>query len=298
VAARAHAEEARYRQERLGRVELSRSQDAASQPASGLLGRSLDLHSLIESMQALSREILLDRLLDRIVEILLANAGAERVVLILDTGEQAMIQAEGRADPRQVEVLQARPLAESHDLPLSIVRMVRRLRRPVVLADAAAEGDFRHDPRVMAAGLRSVLCLPLTLQTQVLGVVYLENNLASNVFGSLRLETIEILGTQLAISLENARLYGEMARINRSYGRFIPHEFLSFLGRDSILDVELGDQILKRMTVLFADIRDFTAISERLTPKEASISSTPTCGGWGRSSANTTASLTSTSGTP
>jgi predicted ATPase/class 3 adenylate cyclase len=269
VAARAHAEEARYRQERLGRVELSRSQDAASQPASGLLGRSLDLQCLIESMQALSREILLDRLLDRIVEILLANAGAERVVLILDTGEQAMIQAEGRADPRQVEVLQARPLAESHDLPLSIVRMVRRLRRPVVLADAAAEGDFRHDPRVMAAGLRSVLCLPLTLQTQVLGVVYLENNLASNVFGSLRLETIEILGTQLAISLENARLYGEMARINRAYGRFIPHEFLSFLGRDSILDVELGDQILKRMTVLFADIRDFTAISERLTPKES-----------------------------
>jgi len=148
-------------------------------------------------------------------------------------------------------------------------RMVRRLRRPLVLADAAAEEEFRHDPRVMAAGLRSVLCLPQTLQSQVLGVVYLENNLASNVFGSLRLETIEILGTQLAISLENASLYGVMARINCSYGRFIPHEFLSFLGRDSILDVELGDQVLKRMTVLFADIREFTAISERLTPKES-----------------------------
>lgn len=269
VAARAHAEEARYRRERLGQLRGAGEQAASRQPVSGLLGRSLDLHSLIESMQALSREILLDRLLDRIVEILLANAGAERVVLILDAGEQALIQAEGSADPRQVEVLQARPLADSHDLPLSIVRMVRRLRRPVVLADAAAEGEFRHDPRVMAVGLRSVLCLPLTLQSQVLGVVYLENNLASDVFGSLRLETIEILGTQLAISLENARLYGEMARINRSYGRFIPHEFLSFLGRDSILDVELGDQILKRMTVLFADIRDFTAISERLTPKES-----------------------------
>jgi GAF domain-containing protein len=269
VAARAHAEEARSRQARLGRVVKEGAADSALGPASGLLGRSLDLHSLIESLQALSREILLDRLLDRIVGILLANAGAERVVLVLEDGDQALIQAEGRADPRRVEVLQARPLAESLDLPLSIVRMVRRLRRPLVLADAAAEGEFRHDPRVMAAGLRSVLCLPLTLQSQVLGVVYLENNLASNVFGSLRLETIEILGTQLAISLENARLYGEMARINRSYGRFIPHEFLSFLGRDSILDVQLGDQVLKRMTVLFADIREFTAISERLTPKES-----------------------------
>jgi len=269
VAARAHAEEARSRQQRLGRVARPGSADSSLGPESGLLGRSLDLHSLIESLQALSREILLDRLLDRIVGILLANAGAERVVLVLDDGDQALIQAEGRADPRQVEVLQARPLAESRDLPLSIVRMVRRLRHPLVLADAAAEGEFRHDPRVMAAGLRSVLCLPLTLQSQVLGVVYLENNLASNVFGSLRLETIEILGTQLAISLENASLYGEMARINRSYGRFIPHEFLSFLGRDSILDVELGDQVLKRMTVLFADIREFTAISEQLTPKES-----------------------------
>ncbi|MBD0389776.1 MAG: response regulator, partial [Nostoc sp. C3-bin3] len=60
----------------------------------------------------------------------------------------------------------------------------------------------------------------------------------------------------------------QLAKLNLSYSRFVPREFLNFLGKDSILDVQLGDQVQREMTILFSDIRAFTTLSESLTPKE------------------------------
>ncbi|RWX45123.1 ligand-binding sensor domain-containing protein [Candidatus Electrothrix aarhusensis] len=57
-------------------------------------------------------------------------------------------------------------------------------------------------------------------------------------------------------------------QLSESYSRFVPHIFFNFLGKESILDVKLGDQVEKELTVLFADIRDFTSLSENMTPKE------------------------------
>ena len=59
-----------------------------------------------------------------------------------------------------------------------------------------------------------------------------------------------------------------LAKMHTAYGRFVPHEFLYFLNRESILDVKLGDQVQQVMTVFFADVRSFTTISEGMTPKE------------------------------
>lgn len=60
----------------------------------------------------------------------------------------------------------------------------------------------------------------------------------------------------------------ELDRTNQAYSRFVPHEFLQFLNRNSILDVRLGDQVQQDMTILFADIRAFTTMSEAMTPQE------------------------------
>lgn len=57
-------------------------------------------------------------------------------------------------------------------------------------------------------------------------------------------------------------------KLTDAYGRFVPHEFLHFLGYESILEVKLGDQVQKEMSVLFSDIRDFTSLSETMTPAE------------------------------
>jgi two-component system sensor histidine kinase ChiS len=68
--------------------------------------------------------------------------------------------------------------------------------------------------------------------------------------------------------LARIKTHIHLAKINAAYGRFVPHDFLRFLGHESILDVRLGDQIQKEMTVLFSDIRSFTTISEAMTPQE------------------------------
>ena len=68
--------------------------------------------------------------------------------------------------------------------------------------------------------------------------------------------------------LARIKTHIRLAKINAAYGRFVPHDFLRFLGHESIIDVQLGDQVQKEMTVLFSDIRSFTTISEAMTPQE------------------------------
>ena len=68
--------------------------------------------------------------------------------------------------------------------------------------------------------------------------------------------------------LTRIRTHLELAHINKAYGRFVPHDFLELLGKESIIDIHLGDQIEGEMTILFSDIRSYTTLSEQMTPEE------------------------------
>lgn len=69
--------------------------------------------------------------------------------------------------------------------------------------------------------------------------------------------------------LVRIKTHVELSKINHAFSRFVPHEFLRFLGYDSVMDIKLGDQVQKHMTVMFSDIKDFTRLSENMSPKEA-----------------------------
>ena len=84
------------------------------------------------------------------------------------------------------------------------------LARPVILDDASKEELFSADEYIIQKRARSVLCLPLIKQTHLVGVLYVENNLAPRVFTPARISLLELLASQAAISLENARLYAEL----------------------------------------------------------------------------------------
>jgi predicted ATPase/serine phosphatase RsbU (regulator of sigma subunit)/tRNA A-37 threonylcarbamoyl transferase component Bud32 len=168
----------------------------------------LDLESVMKAAQTFSGEIVLSQLLEKMMLILIENAGAERGLLILEKEKglsEWRIEAEGTFKVEKVRVLESLPI-ENH-LPLTIVNYVLRTREAIVLANAMQEGIYTEDNYIQAYEVKSVLCHPILHQGQLIGLLYLENNLTPGVFTAARLKIVEMLSCQAAISLENALLY-------------------------------------------------------------------------------------------
>lgn len=226
---------------------------------------SLDLDSVIKSSQMISSEIVLKELLKKLMKIVIENAGAEKGWLVLPSGKDWYIEAEGSIDGESDIILQSLPIKL---LPTSIINSVIHTKQPIVLDAAHDSPLYAADAYIKKFQTKSVLCLPLLSHGQLDGVLYLENNLAYHVFTPSRLETLKLLASQIVISVNNARLYHELEETNRAYECFVPQDFLKLLQKKTILDVRLGDQVQREMTILFCDVCDFTTVSESLTPKE------------------------------
>ena len=171
---------------------------------------SLDLATVMKASQAVSEEIVLAKLLEKLMRILLQNAGAQRCYLILERDGELMIEASGSIDGRDLAILQSVPITSTEDLSQEIVRYVQRTRARVVLANASKEGMFISDEHVLRRQSRSVLCMPVVHQSKLIGILYLENDLTEGAFTPSRLEVLRLLSSQAAISIENSRLYGHL----------------------------------------------------------------------------------------
>ena len=179
----------------------------------------LDVGTVVKAAQAVSGEIVLEDLIKTLLRIAVEHAGAERGLLILLPGDEPRIAAEATTGRGQIEVTLRQTAMSSTELPESVFHYVTRTRESVILDDALAQNQFSADEYVRQKQARSVLCLPLVKQAKLIGVLYLENNLASHVFTAARISVLEVLASQAAISLENARLYNDLrereARIRR-----------------------------------------------------------------------------------
>ncbi len=210
----------RLRREQPGAFEHSAPQEGEVVERVGMVAsRALDLDTVLKATRALSSEIQLDRLLQRLMRIALESAGAQRGAIVLrarDGGEALTLNALGDAQHDEVRVLdRAEPLSDTH-VSVGIVTYVARTGQSVVLEDASREELFASDAYVRQHKPRSVLCMPLSHQGELVGVLYLENNLATGAFTEARLEVLRVLSTQLAISLENARMYDEVERARQT----------------------------------------------------------------------------------
>ena len=170
----------------------------------------LDLAAIMKATQAISSEIISRNLLETLIKIAIENAGAERGVLLLRSNGNLIIQAEGSTGKEEVATMQAIPAEELQELPASLIHYVQRTRESVVLDDAWREGKFSDDPYIRTRKIKSALCLPIIRQKDLLGVLYLENNLTTNAFPPHRLKLLDMLCSQAAISLENSRLYEDI----------------------------------------------------------------------------------------
>jgi signal transduction histidine kinase len=172
----------------------------------------LDLLSVTKASQTISGEIVLDRLVRTLLEVVLQQGGAERACLLLCRAGILSIEAEATLEERGTvaSVLESVPVHTTRRVPVSVVHYVQRMKERVILSDAVAEcGKFSGDDYFTRIRPRSILCVPILRQAEVVGLLYLENNVLAGAFTHDRLAALELLATQAAISLQNALLLAE-----------------------------------------------------------------------------------------
>jgi PAS domain S-box-containing protein len=187
-----------------------REEPPSSAAAIGLQAGQLDVETVVKASQALSSEMVLPELIEKLLRMAVESAGAERGLLILIRSGEPGIEAEAVTGPGGIEVTVRQTIVAPSDLPQSVLRYVIRTQEHVLLDDASANPVYSKDEYVRHKRSRSVLCLPIVKQAKLAGALYLENNLTPGAFTPDRVTLLHLLASQAAISLENAALYTDM----------------------------------------------------------------------------------------
>ncbi|MBD2597280.1 AAA family ATPase [Nostoc spongiaeforme FACHB-130] len=173
------------------------------------LSTNLDLASIVKVSQSLSSEIELEKLLSTLLEVILQNAGADKCALLMPKGNSWFIEALYQLEQPSC-ILRSLPFDDHQTLPLSLINQVKNSLTLAVIENAVTEQTLAADPYILEYSPKSVLCAPILNQGKLIGILYLENNLTVGAFTRDRLEILQLLISQAAISLENARLYAQL----------------------------------------------------------------------------------------
>ncbi|MBF0351586.1 MAG: AAA family ATPase [SAR324 cluster bacterium] len=195
-------------------------QTTAHNQTSRTFSQQIDLAAVLQASQTISSEIVLENLLNKLMNLMLKNAGAQSGVLILLENETWKIVGQWHSEQEHQTSQTPQPLesmsAEGTTLlPLSLIHYVMRTRENLVLGNAVNSPDFYNDPYILQYQPKSLLCTPIQNQNQIIGMVYMENNLAEEAFTRERLVILKALASQAAISIVNARLYENLKTTER-----------------------------------------------------------------------------------
>ena len=168
---------------------------------------SLDLLTIVKSSQAISEEIVLENFLKKMMKIVVENAGAQRGYFITEVNNDLVIQAKACLRKNNIDVKLDISAEDFDKLPKKIINYVARNREKIVIYDACQDEIYQNDHYIKTSKIKSILCIPLLRHNKLGGVLYLENNLATGAFTEERIKILEILTSEILISLENAKLY-------------------------------------------------------------------------------------------
>lgn len=241
--------------------------------------QELDLKTVMKSTQAISQEIRLKDLLKTLMRIIIENAGAQRMVLLFKNEQDLVVQSESCTKYPEPKLFESLPLKDYPDIAKEIVHFVAKNKENVILDNAKKDSRFSRDPFIQKEGLKSILCVPLVKQGEVTGIIYLENNLIEGAFTKERLDLINILSSQMAISLENALLYQNMEDKVRLRTKQLHEEkeksdtlLLNILppevARELIDQGRFKARHFEKVSVMFTDIVNFSRISEQLPAED------------------------------
>ncbi|MDJ0555149.1 MAG: AAA family ATPase [Microcoleaceae cyanobacterium MO_207.B10] len=175
----------------------------------------LDIATVLKASQALSGEIQLENLLSTLIQLIMENAGAQKCALILLKEQQLVLEAIANVQnttPNNQQYLQnfqrpVTPVSQNREIPKTLINYVWRTQKYLVFDDATIQATWANDAYIRREQPKSILCTPIAKQGQLIGILYLENNLTNAAFTPERLQLLEMITTQAAISLENALLY-------------------------------------------------------------------------------------------
>jgi len=188
-------------------------------------GKGLDITSVLKASQAISGEIVFDRLIDHLMKIVIESAGARKGFLILKDSDNYNIAGSVSMEDELDSDIKNMPLNDCTSLCQAIVQYVARTKENLVLTDAMSEGVFTRDDYVIKNRPRSILCFPILRSGNLVGLLYLENNQAAGVFTPERVELLSFLASQAAISIENAKLYTSLEESEKKYRSLYENAF-------------------------------------------------------------------------
>ncbi|MCP4136377.1 MAG: AAA family ATPase [bacterium] len=181
-----------------------------SSPVSGYGAGALDISTVLKSSQAISGEIVLEKLLKKLISVVMENAGATKGYLILEWNEKLVIEASSNIANNEVFVFKSIPVEGNGELSAGIVHYVARTKENLVLNDASNSGDFVKDSYIKKNLSKSILCVPIINQGKLAAIFYAENELTTDAFTRDRVELVQMLTSNAAIAIDNARLYANL----------------------------------------------------------------------------------------
>mmetsp|Transcript_7477 Transcript_7477/g.11085 ORF Transcript_7477/g.11085 Transcript_7477/m.11085 type:complete len:1835 (-) Transcript_7477:34-5538(-) len=238
-----------------------------SATTSGSGSAGLDSATIVKATHAMSETIEFDALIQKLIELVMENAGADNTRLILESRNGYAVEAtQSIKDYVKIHV----PLEEAKDmLCYKAVDIVLKTKRFFISEDACSNDILSKDPYVIKNNIKSLFVVPILNKGNLVGMVYLENNQIEGAFTQQRIDIMNALLTAVAAQVENARIVKNIMELNVAYERFLPKQFLQQLGQNDVRDINCGDAVKRNISVLFLDIRSFTTITEKLSPKDA-----------------------------
>jgi class 3 adenylate cyclase len=245
---------------------------------------NVDIVSVMKAATAIQGEIVLSRLLQKLMSVLIENAGASRGCLLLQENNELLLQAEVTTDGSSV--LQNLPLDEFKSVPRSVISYVAHSHLSVVIANGPEDAIFGSDPYITKQEARSIHCSPIVLRGKLIAIIYLENNLASNTFTKERVNLLDLLSGQIAISMHNAMLYDRLEQKVRERTQKIEAQkrklesekarsdelLLNILPQKTAEELKRHNKTRavrhENVTVLFSDIINFTQLSAGMSPED------------------------------
>ena len=243
----------------------------------------LDLETVTRASQVLAGEVVLERVLERLLQTALLNAGGHCASLILRSDDELRVEITTWMNDSETESrLNSLPVTESDEVPISIIQYVARTREDLVLNDAVNDDIFTQDQYILRDQPQSIICIPIESQSQLIGILYVENSHSTHAFSQERVSVLKLLAAQSSIALANASLYQQLSDSRNKYlslyenaveGIFevdaegnltkINPAGLTLLGYRNIR--EIRQAIQSRITSFFLEPEDFKEIQRQIS---------------------------------